>query len=52
MIKTPFSIYYDIETYNQYLKKTKQYILIMMKNLVKNHKYLKEQNAWKKCYQV
>ena len=24
MIKTPFIIYYDIETYNQYLKKTKQ----------------------------
>ena len=28
MIKTPFSIYYDIETYNQYLKKTKQHKLI------------------------
>ena len=25
MIKTPFSIYYDIETYNQHLKKTKQF---------------------------
>ena len=25
MIKTPFTIYYDIETYNQYLKKTKQH---------------------------
>ena len=24
MIKTPFTIYYDIETYNQHLKKTKQ----------------------------
>ena len=28
MIKTPFTIYYDIETYNQYLKKTKQHKLI------------------------
>ena len=28
MIKTPFTIYYDIETYNQYLKKTKQHELI------------------------
>ena len=25
MIKTPFTIYYDIETYNQHLKKTKQF---------------------------
>ena len=25
MIKTPFTIYYDIETYNQYLKRTKQF---------------------------
>ena len=25
MIKTPFTIYYDIETYNQHLKKTKQH---------------------------
>ena len=24
MIKSPFTIYYDIETYNQHLKKTKQ----------------------------
>ena len=24
MIKTPFTIYYDIETYGQYLKKTKE----------------------------
>ena len=71
MIKTPFTMYYDIEIYNQYLKKTKQhklikntsheellkpylcgYILkiIMMKNLVKNHKYLQEQNVLKRCY--
>ena len=28
MIKTPFTIYYDIETYNQYLKKTKQHEII------------------------
>ena len=28
MLKTPFTIYYDIETYNQYLKKTKQHELI------------------------
>ena len=28
MIKAPFTIYYDIETYNQYLKKTKQHKLI------------------------
>ena len=28
MIKTPVTIYYDIETYNQYLKKTKQHELI------------------------
>ena len=28
MIKIPFTIYYDIETYNQYLKKTKQHRLI------------------------
>ena len=28
MIKTPFTIYYDIETYNQYLKKTRQHKLI------------------------
>ena len=28
MIKTPFTIYYDIETYNQYLKKTRQHELI------------------------
>ena len=28
MIKTPFSIYYDIEKYNQYLKKNKQHELI------------------------
>ena len=28
MIKTPFTINYDIETYNQYLKKTKQHKLI------------------------
>ena len=28
MIKTPFTIYYDIETYNQYLKKTKHVKLI------------------------
>ena len=28
MIKTPFNIYYDIETYNQYLKKTKQHAII------------------------
>ena len=27
MIKTPFTIYYDIETYNQYLKKTKHEII-------------------------
>ena len=25
MRKTPFTIYYDIETYNQHLKKTKQF---------------------------
>ena len=25
MIKTPFTIYYDIETYNQHLKKTRQF---------------------------
>ena len=25
MIKTPFKIYYDIETYNQHLKKTKKF---------------------------
>ena len=25
MIKTPFTIYYDVETYNQHLKKTKQF---------------------------
>ena len=25
MIKTPFTIYYDIETYNQHLEKTKQF---------------------------
>ena len=25
MIKTPFTIYYDIEAYNQHLKKTKQF---------------------------
>ena len=30
MIKTPFTIYYDIETYNQYLKKAKQ--LKILKN--------------------
>ena len=28
MIKTPFTIYYDVETYNQYSKKTKQHKLI------------------------
>ena len=28
MIKTPFTIYYDIEAYNQYSKKTKQHKLI------------------------
>ena len=28
MIKAPFTIYYDIETYNQFLKKTKQLELI------------------------
>ena len=28
MIKTPFTIYYDIETCNPYLKKTKQHKLI------------------------
>ena len=28
MIKTPSTIYYDIETYNQYLKKIKQHKLI------------------------
>ena len=25
MIKTPFTVYYDIETYNQHLKKTKKF---------------------------
>ena len=28
MIKTPFTIYYDIETYGKYLKDTKQHIKI------------------------
>ena len=28
MIKSPFTDYYDIETYNQYSKKTKQHELI------------------------
>ena len=37
MIKTPFTIYYDVETYSQHLKKTKQFkklkiLLLGLKN--------------------
>ena len=35
MIKSPFTIYYDIETYNHHLKKTKQFQKIVNKTYEK-----------------
>ena len=43
MIKSPFTIYYDIETYNQHLKKlnySKKLEIQHMKNFLKNVKFL------------